>query len=61
MKKLGAFLKSVGQEMKLVEWPTMKQNRHDTWTVIATSLLYAVFFAVIDWGLSSLITNFIVK
>ncbi|WP_125770407.1 preprotein translocase subunit SecE [Companilactobacillus furfuricola] len=45
------FLGSVKKEMKLVVWPTFKENRRDTWTVIMTSLMYAVFFAIVDWVL----------
>ncbi|KRN29196.1 hypothetical protein IV38_GL000076 [Lactobacillus selangorensis] len=55
------FLKSVVEEMKLVTWPTFKENRRDTWTVIVTSVLFAAFFAVIDWVIEQLLKLFILK
>lgn len=61
MKRLFKFFGSVGQEMKLVEWPTMKQTRHDSWIVISTAILFALFFALSDFALNQLITRFILK
>lgn len=43
------FIKSVVQEMKLVTWPTAKQNRHDTLIVITSSILFAVYLGALDW------------
>ena len=57
--KLFKFFGSVNKEMKLVVWPTFKENKRDTWTVIATSLMYAIFFAIVDWGLIKLLQTFI--
>ncbi|WEV41045.1 preprotein translocase subunit SecE [Lactobacillus sp. ESL0684] len=48
------FLKSVGHEMKLVTWPTAKQNRHDTAIVVGTSILFAVYLGALDLLFSSL-------
>lgn len=48
------FFKSVGHEMKEVTWPTYKQNRRDTMTVIITSLLFAIYLGALDWAFSSL-------
>ncbi|MFD1472516.1 preprotein translocase subunit SecE [Companilactobacillus mishanensis] len=56
--RLFRFFGSVRKEMKLVVWPTFKENRRDTWTVIMTSLIYAIFFALIDWGLVSILQHF---
>lgn len=47
--RLIRFFKSVGAEMKQVSWPGVKQTRHDTGTVIGISVLFAIFFAVVDW------------
>lgn len=47
------FLKSIVQEMKLVTWPTFKENRHDTGTVVITSVLFGLFFAAVDWVLGA--------
>ncbi|WP_300616563.1 preprotein translocase subunit SecE [uncultured Lactobacillus sp.] len=49
------FFKSVGQEMKLVHWPSAKENRHDTVNVVVTSLLYAIFLGALDWAFAKLI------
>ncbi|WP_278390492.1 preprotein translocase subunit SecE [Lactobacillus acetotolerans] len=49
------FFKSVVHEMKLVTWPTPKQNRRDTITVIVTSILFAVYLGALDWVFTSLI------
>jgi len=57
--KLFKFFGSVNKEMKLVVWPTMKENRRDTWTVIATSLMYAIFFSLVDWGIVTLLQHFV--
>ena len=37
------FFKSVAQEMKMVTWPSAKQNRHDTAIVITSSILFAAY------------------
>ncbi|UQS87016.1 preprotein translocase subunit SecE [Nicoliella spurrieriana] len=42
------FLKSVIQEMKIVFWPNAKQTREDTSTVLGVTILFAIFFAVVD-------------
>jgi preprotein translocase subunit SecE len=49
------FLKSVKDEMKLVTWPTGKELTQYTSTVVVTVLLFAVFFAVVDFGISELL------
>ncbi|MBM7544613.1 preprotein translocase subunit SecE [Weissella beninensis] len=43
------FLKSVFEEMRIVTWPTAKENRKDSLTVIGTSIFFAVFLGCIDW------------
>lgn len=61
MKRFSNFVKGVIAEMKLTTWPTAKENRHDTWTVLMTSFLFAVFFAAVSWGLTQLLDLFILK
>lgn len=61
MKRLTGFIKGVIAEMRLTTWPTAKENRHDTWTVIMTSVLFAIFFAVVGWGITQLLNLFILK
>lgn len=48
------FLKSVKDEMKLVTWPTGKQLSTDSSTVMITVVLFAIFFAVVDFGIVEL-------
>ena len=48
------FFKSVGHEMKLVTWPSFKQNRHDTATVITSSILFAIYLGALDQAFSTL-------
>ncbi|GEO75234.1 hypothetical protein FD30_GL001651 [Levilactobacillus namurensis DSM 19117] len=47
--RLFRFFKAVIQEMKQVSWPGAKQTRHDTGTVVGISVLFAIFFAIVDW------------
>ncbi|WP_070121457.1 preprotein translocase subunit SecE [Bacillus marinisedimentorum] len=49
------FLRNVGKEMKRVSWPKRKELTRYTITVVTTVAFVAVFFAVIDMGISSLI------
>ncbi|NVY95986.1 preprotein translocase subunit SecE [Lactobacillus sp. DCY120] len=53
------FLRSVKDEMKLVQWPTWKENRHDTMTVIMTSIVCALFLGACDWIFQKLLTMFV--
>ncbi|WP_326717493.1 preprotein translocase subunit SecE [Vagococcus jeotgali] len=50
------FFKSVAQEMKLVTWPTRKKLVKDVITVIQTTILYAIFFAIVDYVLLKIST-----
>ncbi|KRL63122.1 preprotein translocase subunit SecE [Lactobacillus psittaci] len=52
------FFKGVGHEMKLVHWPSAKQNRRDTAVVIVTSVLFALFLGALDWVFSYLTSTF---
>lgn len=42
--------------MKAVQWPTARENRRDSSIVVTVSLVFALFFALIDWGVQVLIT-----
>jgi preprotein translocase subunit SecE len=46
------FLKSVADEMKQVTWPTGKELAKYTNTVVVTTILFALFFAVVDFGIT---------
>ena len=49
------FLKNVSREMKKVTWPKRKELTSYTITVIATVAFVAVFFFLIDLGISQLL------
>ncbi|MDR0846484.1 MAG: preprotein translocase subunit SecE [Lactobacillales bacterium] len=42
------FIKSVIEEMKKTSWPTMKQLRSDSLTVIEMTVGFAIIFAIMD-------------
>lgn len=52
--KLFKFIKSVNAEMHKVVWPTAKENRRDTSTVISLTVFFILFFALVDWLLHQL-------
>ncbi|MPQ27157.1 preprotein translocase subunit SecE [Bacillus paralicheniformis] len=49
------FLKNVRKEMKKVTWPKGKELTRYTITVITTVIFFAIFFALIDSGITQLI------
>ncbi|MFD1429034.1 MULTISPECIES: preprotein translocase subunit SecE [Lacticaseibacillus] len=53
------FIKSVVAEMKAVTWPTASETRRDTTTVVITSLLFAIYFALADWAILALLNAFV--
>lgn len=55
MRRILEFFRGVSREMKKVSWPKRKELTTYTITVLATVIIMAVFFAVIDLGLSELI------
>ncbi|ATO43234.1 preprotein translocase subunit SecE [Loigolactobacillus coryniformis] len=59
--KLFRYLGSVRQEMRDTTWPTRKELRHDTSTVVWLSILFAAYFAIIDNGIQWLLNLFIFK
>ncbi|MEL3973412.1 preprotein translocase subunit SecE [Rossellomorea oryzaecorticis] len=48
------FFRNVASEMRKVSWPKRKELTRYTITVITTVVFVAVFFAVIDLGISEL-------
>ncbi|PLS15526.1 preprotein translocase subunit SecE [Bacillus sp. M6-12] len=55
MNRLTDFFGGVGREMKKVSWPRKKELTRYTVIVLTTVTIMAVFFAVIDLGISSII------
>ena len=47
--KLTKFVKDVNAEMHKVVWPTAKETRRDTTTVVSLTIFFIIFFAIIDW------------
>ncbi|MEC5425600.1 preprotein translocase subunit SecE [Virgibacillus sp. C22-A2] len=52
------FLKDVSREMKKVTWPKGKELSSYTITVIATVAFVALFFFVIDLGITQVLNLF---
>ncbi|MGR3766463.1 preprotein translocase subunit SecE [Rossellomorea sp. NS-SX7] len=48
------FFRNVASEMRKVSWPKRKELTRYTITVITTVVFVAVFFAVVDLGISEL-------
>ena len=46
------FFKDTMAELKAVTWPTGKKLRKDVTTVIQMTLLFAIFFGVVDYVLN---------
>lgn len=51
------FLKDVSREMRKVTWPRGRALYTYTLTVLVTVAFVAIFFAVVDLGISQLLTN----
>ena len=55
MQRIVNFLREVGREMRKVSWPKRKELTSNTIIVLVTVAVFAVFFAVVDLGISELI------
>jgi preprotein translocase subunit SecE len=55
MQRLIKFLQEVVREMKKVSWPKRRELTRYTITVLTTVTFMAIFFAIVDIGISSLI------
>lgn len=51
--KLIAYVKESKDELRKVAWPSRKMVVRDTLIVVCVSVSMAVFFGVIDYGLST--------
>lgn len=54
MEKKSGFLKQVVAEMRKVSWPKRKELTRYTIVVLVTVLFMAVYFGVVDLGISKL-------
>ncbi|HSJ39358.1 MAG TPA: preprotein translocase subunit SecE [Planococcus sp. (in: firmicutes)] len=59
MGNIGDFLKNVVSEMRKVSWPKRKELTRYTIVVLSTVIFMALYFAVIDAGISELFRWFI--
>jgi len=59
MGKIKSFLNNVVSEMRKVSWPKRKELTRYTVIVLSTVLFMAVFFAIIDLGISSVVRWFL--
>ncbi|MGE7767925.1 preprotein translocase subunit SecE [Peribacillus sp. NPDC096540] len=55
MKRLTEFFSGVAREMRKVSWPKRKELTKYTIVVVTTVLFMALFFTVVDLGISELI------
>lgn len=55
VKRTGKFLRDVVFELKRVSWPTRKELTRYTVVVIVTVIFIALFFTVVDLGVSELV------
>lgn len=51
----GQFIREVRQEVSKVTWPTRKETTVTTIMVFIMVTLAAIFFLLVDWGLSHLV------
>ena len=61
MDKIVSFLKDVRVELSKVNWPTREQTIQYTLVVIGVSLFLALFLGVVDFGLESTLSKFLLK
>ncbi|MFB1051359.1 preprotein translocase subunit SecE [Paraliobacillus sp. JSM ZJ581] len=55
---LVAFLKNVSSEMKKVSWPGGQELFRYTITVVVTVAFVAIFFALVDLGITQILNVF---
>lgn len=54
LKKNFRFFKDVYYELKKVTWPTRKELKINTITVLVVTLLASILIGLLDWGMGSL-------
>lgn len=59
MSKVTSFFQDVGSEMRKTSWPKSKELTKYTVVVITTVIIMALFFTVIDLGISELFRWFL--
>lgn len=59
MGNIGNFFKNVVSEMRKVSWPKRKELTRYTIVVLSTCIFMALFFALIDTGISEVFRWFL--
>ena len=59
MGKIKAFFSNVVSEMRKVSWPKRKELTRYTVIVLSTVVFMAVFFAIVDLGISTVVRWFL--
>jgi preprotein translocase subunit SecE len=59
MSKITNFLQEVGAEMRKTSWPKSKELTKYTVVVVSTVIIMALFFVVVDLGISELFRWFL--
>ncbi|MCT6924350.1 MULTISPECIES: preprotein translocase subunit SecE [Bacillales] len=59
MSKVTTFLQEVGSEMRKTSWPKSKELTKYTVVVIVTVVVMALYFSVVDLGISELFRWFL--
>jgi preprotein translocase subunit SecE len=54
MQRLKDFFKNVNREMRKVSWPSRRELLRYTWVVLGTMAFFIFFFAIVDYGISSI-------
>ena len=55
MQRISKFFSDIAREMRKVSWPKRGEMTRYTITVLSTVIFFALFFEVIDFGISKLI------
>jgi preprotein translocase subunit SecE len=55
VKRTSQFLRDVVSEIKRVSWPTRKELTRYSIVVVITVIFIAIFFAIVDLGISKLV------
>ncbi|WP_440897209.1 preprotein translocase subunit SecE [Amphibacillus sp. Q70] len=56
--KVVSFFKNVSREMKKVSWPGKQELYRYTVTVVATVVIVALFFTLVDLGITQILNLF---
>jgi len=55
MQRIKKFFSDIFREMRKVSWPKRGELTRSTITVLSTVVFFAVFFSILDFGISELI------